>query len=269
VTDSLVLRARSRAVTALSLCLSLACTPIEQPRPAVEEPTALKDSGIRRRVDGGHGARVEVDGGALSKPPDEPGQATEPSEEDQSPVAPSDSGLSGAGTDKPDVGATPAALLELGGACDRVTQCASGKCQDGVCCESQECGTCYRCDRTGHCASVLRGQDPNTCDGAQYCDASGTCVNIRGSLCSNNSECGSDPCIDGVCCEARCGVCSTCGHTEGRNPNNQGTCLSVDGDDADSCTGTQTCVRGTCAPIDSQSLPTSSQSYRQPPPSAW
>jgi len=171
------------------------------------------------------------------------------------PPAQSDSGMSGATTDKPNVGTTPAALLELGGACDGVSQCASGKCQDGVCCESQECGTCYRCDRTGHCARVFSGKDPNTCDGAQYCDGRGVCVNIRGTPCSNSSECGTDQCIDGVCCEARCGVCSTCGYTEGRNETNKGTCLLVDGDDADSCTGTRSCVRGTCTSIDSQSLP--------------
>jgi hypothetical protein len=255
VTDSFVLKARSRAVMALSFCLALACTPIERPRPAVEEPTARKDSGIRRRVDGGDGTWVEVDGGAMSAPPDEPGKATEPSEEDQAPPAPSTSEPSEAGTDKPNVGATPVALLELGGACDSVTQCASGKCQDGVCCESQECGTCYRCDRTGHCVSVLKARDPNTCEGAQYCDASGTCVNIRGTACSNTSECGPDQCVDGICCQARCGVCSTCGYTKERNENNKGTCLLVDGDDPDSCTGTQSCVRGTCTSIDAQSLP--------------
>lgn len=238
----------------LSLCLSLACTPIERPGPAVEEPAGRKDSGIKRRVDGGDGTRVEVDGGAMSDPPDEPGEATKPSEEDQAPRAP-DSGLGEAGTEKPDVGAAPVALLELGGACDRVTQCASGKCQDGVCCESQECGTCYRCDRTGHCSSVRGGHDPGTCDGTQFCDAFGTCVNIRGKPCSNSSECGPHQCIDGICCEARCGVCSTCGYTEERNASNAGMCLSVDGDDADSCTGTQTCVRGMCVSIDSQSLP--------------
>jgi hypothetical protein len=234
----------------------IACTALERPRAAEESDQpgldAGRDSGPRARKDARVNTPGEVGGEATGH--GDQGEAADPADANQ-PTPPSTPSTGGDPSKKPDAGAGSPKLLPLGSACTRVVECASDKCQDGVCCESQNCGACKQCDATGHCAKVVGRDDKDTCHGEQTCDANGTCVGMLGVQCTSNAECVSGACNNGICCEKQCAVCSTCGYTRERNETNKGKCLLLDGDDKSACGGTQSCVRGTCAAIDSQSLP--------------
>ena len=63
------------------------------------------------------------------------------------------------------------------------------------------------------------------CPGESFCAPSGVCELKRtdGSTCSNNTECSSAHCVDGICCDAACdGVCESC-----RVPETFGVCSIV------------------------------------------
>ncbi len=67
-------------------------------------------------------------------------------------------------------------LITLGGGCSLSSNCASGFCIDGVCCESECSGTCSRCGGTGRCALIASGADPDReCAGDDVCDGAGAC----------------------------------------------------------------------------------------------
>ena len=92
-------------------------------------------------------------------------------------------------------------------------QCASGNCTDGVCCNSVCGGLCQACNLTGSvgtCANIPLGNDPaNECAG--NCNGAGGCTLANGAVCSNNSQCTSGNCVDGVCCNTACaGLCQAC-----------------------------------------------------------
>ena len=86
--------------------------------------------------------------------------------------------------------------------------------------------TCYQCARPGaegSCAVIPIGQPDHSattpCDGPmQYCNGSGTCATNKkpnGGLCPGGaSECGSNFCVDGICCNNTClGTCQSCNVT--------------------------------------------------------
>ena len=65
-----------------------------------------------------------------------------------------------------------------GQTCGSATECATGFCIDGVCCNSACSGTCEKCNLAGLngvCSAVLDGQDPDNeclggfCNGARAC----------------------------------------------------------------------------------------------------
>jgi hypothetical protein len=132
----------------------------------------------------------------------------------------SDGGVGGEGTSLPN-----------GLTCQAGTDCASGRCIDGFCCD-KACAGCNACSNAltgqdnGKCASVINGQDPHaacsascssdltskitsTCNGlgacgalqpvacnAQYCDG-GQCIPKipnNGGGCSTNTACNSGNC---------------------------------------------------------------------------
>lgn len=89
----------------------------------------------------------------------------------------------------------------LGGMCTAASQCQSGMCTNGVCCEVASCGTCRTCGAAGKCVAVAAGlSDPNGgcqadtsscvaggCNGNGGCAVSGlgticrqTCTNASG-----------------------------------------------------------------------------------------
>jgi hypothetical protein len=77
----------------------------------------------------------------------------------------------------------PEPLRALGIACDQGSQCETGICGDGVCCDRQ-------------------------CEGTETCHASGsigTCTARQlGAACTGDAQCPSGFCTDGVCCESAC-----------------------------------------------------------------
>ncbi len=105
-----------------------------------------------------------------------------------------------------------------GGACTANTDCDTGFCVDGVCCQTACTGSCMACNQNptpGVCSPVVSAVDPDTCTGASYCNAGGTCVTklTPGTACSNTVQCASGVCssVDGVCCNSDCtGLCQSC-----------------------------------------------------------
>jgi hypothetical protein len=108
-----------------------------------------------------------------------------------------------------------------GGACSADSQCDTGHCVDGVCCESV-CGTCSRCDQVaslvpgppppspiaspGICSPVTNAEDPDSCTGDSTCDATGACKGGPGHACKIPSDCASGSCPAGCCDGVPCVV---------------------------------------------------------------
>lgn len=71
--------------------------------------------------------------------------------------------------------------LDLGGVCTLGSQCDSGFCADGYCCNSACGGTCRRCDNmftgqnNGQCDDTLVNQDPDM-ECPTDCDGNGACL---------------------------------------------------------------------------------------------
>jgi MYXO-CTERM domain-containing protein len=143
--------------------------------------------------------------------------------------------------------------------CTAGGQCASNFCIDGVCCNSACAMTCYQCNKAGAvgtCSVIAAGsQDPSAttpCDmSTQYCNGSGTCATNKkpnGQMCMAASECGSNNCVDGICCSGTCtSTCQAC-NVEG----SKGSCVNLPAGSQDTmaatpCAGTSYCdAAGTC-----------------------
>jgi FG-GAP repeat len=101
--------------------------------------------------------------------------------------------------------------LALGAACSENTQCVSGFCADGVCCNSACPGMCEACSSAkktygsdGECEPIAATKNPDgECSGG-YCNGSGACVYFNGVACASASECISTYCVDDVCCGNAC-----------------------------------------------------------------
>jgi hypothetical protein len=147
--------------------------------------------------------------------------------------------------------------------CTADTDCNSGHCVDGVCCVSACSNPCDSCNVVkGACAPSPAGtvvsqcepymcngtavSCPNTCVSNTDCDQAngyscifGNCTQTRplGQPCAQNSDCASQNCVDGVCCNTPCsGFCQAC-----NLPSSIGSCTQVP-------VGTdprQTCPKGT------------------------
>ena len=164
-------------------------------------------------------------------------------------VAPNDGGTGGGGGCPAGTVSTPsgcAVRKPPGQTCTAATECGSGYCVDGVCCQSSCDGPCVQCNAQGRCESVpLRTPEPACgayvcgqsrcetscsnnaqCQGDSHCDQ-GRCVATRGNSerCTAGDQCQSGFCADGVCCDKACtGACDACAQT-GR----EGHCTVVAG----------------------------------------
>ncbi len=105
----------------------------------------------------------------------------------------------------------------LGQPCSKPTDCASGFCAQGVCCD-QACngGNCYACNQPsspGHCKPLPNGTTcgPATCNGddavsARACDGAGTCQPGTVTVCvpytcnQSNATCYQRPCFSNLQC---------------------------------------------------------------------
>lgn len=137
----------------------------------------------------------------------------------------------------------------LGAACVSAAECGGQFCTDAVCCAQSKCGTCERCGSDGHCQKVLNGKDDDSC--ALTCSSAGECKGALGDSCSNEGQCASGFCEDGVCCIEACGPCYAC-DIKG----SFGTCAGIAGvDDPRVCDNTQTCSsHAQCLAIDQQMI---------------
>ena len=90
--------------------------------------------------------------------------------------------------------------------CSDASDCESGECVDGVCCESACEGACRSCNlpgSPGRCLNVAAGApDPhNTCQdvGASLCSTNGVCDGKGGcQVYSAGTPCGGQACVDGI-----------------------------------------------------------------------
>lgn len=105
-------------------------------------------------------------------------------------------------------------LYVRGNTCTTASDCDTGYCVDGVCCEQSSCGSCQACNTAaapGQCGPVANAEDADTCTGTKFCDATGACKVKAGQTCGAASQCLSGFCVDGVCCDSACtGRCQTC-----------------------------------------------------------
>ena len=62
-----------------------------------------------------------------------------------------------------------------GQTCGGVTECRSGFCKDGVCCDTACTGQCLNC-ATGTCKAVTKAPDPPECSGFLSCNSKGYCI---------------------------------------------------------------------------------------------
>ena len=130
--------------------------------------------------------------------------------------------------------ASGACVLKLGQACTTGmgTQCASGQCVDGHCCNTACNGPCQTC-ATGTCSPVNNADDPEcTPTTTKTCNGAAACLLKQAQSCTLGSECATGQCFDNKCCNVACnGPCMSCA---------TGTCLPVNGGDDPECTPTTT-----------------------------
>lgn len=102
------------------------------------------------------------------------------------------------------------------------TECIAASCADGVETLRSVCNAAGRCNpkQTADCSPFSCGptacfgncSDNVQCEAGKYC-LGGNCVPKldNGDVCSNGSQCESDLCVDGVCCDKPCqGQCEAC-----------------------------------------------------------
>ncbi len=175
--------------------------------------------------------------------------------------------------------ATGVCRKNQGQACTLGTDCLTGNCVDGYCCDTACPGACDACNLAGSlgtCKPLAKGSAGTgcgnyTCNGTTascaatcaadgdcaplaYCSPSGACVPIlaKGTTCARDRQCGSGVCVDGVCCDSACaGTCDVCAISLGATAN--GTCTilpktaSPAACGAARCSGTSSACGGGCS----------------------
>ncbi len=122
-------------------------------------------------------------------------------------------------------GALGGCVEQQGGPCFSGLDCLGGVCADGVCCDSACDGPCEACDlegAVGTCGLLAVGAKPRRiCPDPFVCDALGECGLPEGVVCTEDDDCATGGCTDGVCCPGGCeGLCRSCavGGFEGPAP---------------------------------------------------
>lgn len=156
-----------------------------------------------------------------------------------------------------------------GSSCLNHEQCDSGVCSDGICCDSLCDGICESCKQPGtegQCRSVTGIANPPGACGGELCEAgsckegcqnqaecatgffcgsSGQCLPAlpSGEECSEDFQCLTGSCAQGVCCDRPCkGACKSC-----RTEAHFGRCVELSGEPATAgaCQGLL-CSHGQC-----------------------
>ena len=148
-----------------------------------------------------------------------------------------------------------ACKLKVSNACTTASQCLSGNCADGRCCDDACDGVCVSCalaGSPGKCANVALGSPDlmakAPCTGNKVCDGAGVCLLADGQSCNGGAQCASKHCLDGVCCATNCtSTCTAC-----NLPGTLGKCAFIptgqtDPGGAPACTGGNVCDgKGAC-----------------------
>ena len=152
-----------------------------------------------------------------------------------------------------------APLLANGSGCSMASQCASGRCVDGTCCNTDCSGACQACDvagSVGTCTPAPAGQDPDnecaeqpasTCGRDGTCDGSGACRRYPvGTQCAPGNCTGSTEYAASACTAA--GMCQA-GMSRPCAPNvcSGGSCASACTQQID-CQAGFFCDLNTCRP---------------------
>ncbi len=132
--------------------------------------------------------------------------------------------------------ATVTTLGDLGGACGAGSQCGSGFCVAGICCDTACTGNaCMACDvpgSAGHCSARPNGtscSDGNACTQTDSCQA-GACVGGNPVVCAAQDQCH----VAGACDPAS-GTCTNPAAADGTSCS-----------DGSACTRTDSCQGGAC-----------------------
>jgi hypothetical protein len=80
---------------------------------------------------------------------------------------------------------------QYGVSCANDSECLTGNCNAGYCCNSGQCGSYYGCLGEGQCVPT------SYCDSGCY---NGTMKKYFGASCGSTSDCSSGTCINGFCC---------------------------------------------------------------------
>ncbi len=154
-----------------------------------------------------------------------------------------------------------------GAVCEDGSDCASGFCVDGVCCNVACSGPCVSCNQTGsvgHCQYVsiglpdsdCNGQDRTTCGSTGLCDGQGTCTLYPANTVCAPSSCsglienvprtcdGKGQCQDAQLVDCAPFICSDGACTDSCDPQNADTCESGHACVADTSGGTSAYVCG-------------------------
>jgi hypothetical protein len=153
-------------------------------------------------------------------------------------------------------------LLPSGDDCTQGTQCASGHCGQGVCCDDECTGACESClgahtsEEDGTCAPVAVGTDPKSLcadEGASSCGTTGVC-NATGScaLYPASTPCGSPVCDGTLLKDQSCDGSGACvPEAEGDDcapfTCSSGACDDPCGGDSE-CVAGYFCSSGSCVP---------------------
>lgn len=149
------------------------------------------DSGPTDGTDGTSSGPTGGDSGSSSGSSDTSGSG---SSSETSGSSSSDSGSSSAS------GSSSGGLAADGEPCGDGTQCYSGFCTDGVCCEQDCTGTCETCNGVspGECTAIASGTDPDDeCEAsdATTCGLDGMCNGLRGCrMWAYGTECAPSSC---------------------------------------------------------------------------
>lgn len=142
-----------------------------------------------------------------------------------------------------------ACVTDRGSECGADSDCKSGHCSRGTCCETECAGLCESCDArltgvsNGLCLPTIFGRErADECFGPATCDGSKACLAVSlGGACTAKTECVSLNCVDGVCCAEACdSACAECG-SDGvcavvAGKNDTGTCDAFSGCPSPPCT---------------------------------
>ncbi len=142
-----------------------------------------------------------------------------------------------------------------GSSCSADSECDTGYCYDGVCCEVSACPSCQGCDQAtpGKCSAITSADDPNSCTGNNTCDAAGKCKKKAGQTCGGAADCASGNCIDNTCCVDSCTTpCHSCANVNGTCTTNVAQ-YQPDANSSPLCNGNNSCDgAGNCTKLPGQ-----------------